>query len=282
MELEQLRQLEAIDRYGTMSAAAEHLHITQPSLSRSIRRLEADLGQELFDRTGNSVSFNDAGRTALEHAHAILAEERRMLDAFDELSRRRRTLKVVSVAPAPNWRFSALVVQRFPGTVLEPELVPIRQANAALLNQEADFSITLRPLQLPGMESTPIMTEDLYASVPEGHPLADRTSVSFADLDGEQFLVYEQIGFWMDAVGEHLPHAQTIVQKDRTVFAQLVQSTDLLCFTTDVPENDSIVSGRKSIPIVDADAHATFFLNARTDSGQQVQQIFDWVCGQDS
>ena len=55
MELEQLRQLVEIERLGTISAAAEKLHLTQPSLSRSMKRLETDLGQELFDRTRNHV-----------------------------------------------------------------------------------------------------------------------------------------------------------------------------------------------------------------------------------
>lgn len=280
MELEQLRQLDAIERYGTISAAAEHLHITQPSLSRSIKRLEADLGQQLFDRTKNSVRFNDAGRVALEHAHAMLAEERRLRDDFDELARRQRTLKVFSVAPAPTWRLSALVVERFPGVILDPELVSIRQAQAALVNQDADFSITLRPLQLPGMTSVAIMTEDLALSAPASSPFAQRDTVSFADLDGEPFLVFEQIGFWMDACRDKLPHSQVIVQKDRMVFMQLVQSSDLLCFTTDAPENASVAANRVRVPIVDAEAHATFFLNARTDAPQQVARIMDWVRGQ--
>lgn len=280
MELEQLRQLDAICRYGTMSAAAEHLHITQPSLSRSIKRLEADLGQPLFDRTGNSVTLNGAGQVALDHARAMLAEERRLRDDFDELARRQRTLKVLSVAPAPTWRFSALVVERFPGAILDPELVSMRVADGALLNQEADFSITLHPLQLPGMASTPLMTEDLSVSFPAGHPLAGRKAVSFAELDGETFLVYEQIGFWMDVARERLPHSQLIVQKDRTVFTQLVQGSDLLCFTTDAPENTSVANSRVRVPLVDGSAHATFFLNARADASERVLQIFDWVRSQ--
>ena len=52
MELEQLRQLDAIARRGTMSAAARALHLSQPALSRSLARLEAELGQPLFDRLG--------------------------------------------------------------------------------------------------------------------------------------------------------------------------------------------------------------------------------------
>ena len=50
---------------GTISAAAEKLHLTQPSLSRSMKRLETDLGQELFDRTRNHVELNEAGRLAV-------------------------------------------------------------------------------------------------------------------------------------------------------------------------------------------------------------------------
>ena len=77
MELEQLRQLDVIARYGTLQAAADRLHISQSALSRSLKRLEDDLGQQLFDRTRNSLQINANGRLALEHAQLILAEERR-------------------------------------------------------------------------------------------------------------------------------------------------------------------------------------------------------------
>ena len=78
MELDQLRQLDAIARAGTISAAAESLHTSQPSVSRSMRALERELGCELFERTRNHVELNEAGQVALRHARAILAEERRM------------------------------------------------------------------------------------------------------------------------------------------------------------------------------------------------------------
>ena len=68
VELEQLRQLDAIAREGTMSAAARVLHISQPALSRSLGRLETELGLQLFDRAGRRLVFNDAGRVAFEHA----------------------------------------------------------------------------------------------------------------------------------------------------------------------------------------------------------------------
>ena len=104
MELEQMRQLDAIARRGTISAAAEELHLSQPALSRSIKRLERELDQELFDRTHNSATLNDAGHLAVDHARNLLRDERMMLDAFADLARRQRTLLVGTVAPAPVWR----------------------------------------------------------------------------------------------------------------------------------------------------------------------------------
>ena len=274
MELEQLRQLDAIERNGTLSAAAAELHTTQPSLSRSMAKLEADLGVGLFDRTRNRARLNDTGRLAVEHARAVLAEESRMRAVFDELARRRRTVRVESVAPAPNWRIAELVATRLPGAIIETDLAGEAEARAHLLGRSCDLAVTLRPIQLPTVGSAPLMTEDLYLAVPREHPLADWTSVSFADMDGEPFLVLEHIGFWMDIVNRRLPNSQVIVQKDQAVFWQLLRSTDLCSFSTDVAANDVSGSGRVTIPIVDADAHATFFLNALADAPERAAIVF--------
>ena len=90
MDLDQLRQFDAIARQGTMSAAARALHLSQPALSRSLARLEAELGQPLVDRPGRRLVLNDAGRVALEHARQILRDERAMRAALDDVARRTR------------------------------------------------------------------------------------------------------------------------------------------------------------------------------------------------
>ena len=283
MEIEQLRQLVAVERCGTISAAAEEMNITQPSLSRSIRRLERDLGQELFDRGHNSVRLNAAGELAVSHAKRILADVRLMRDDFDELAKRERTIRIASVAPAPTWRLTALVVERFPGTILGPELMGESQAQEQLLNRDSDLAILRRPMALPTLRSVPLMTEDLYASVPTGHPLARRASVSFSDLDGEPFLLFKGIGSWMDVVHEHLPSSRLVLQEDRAVFLQMLRTSDLLAFTSDAPENaggSGADVGRVALPINDADAHATFFLLSYVDASGRVGEIVDWVASQ--
>ena len=183
-----MRQLDAIARRGTISAAAEELHLSQPALSRSIRRLERELGQELFDRTHNSATLNDAGQLAVDHARNLLRDERMMLDAFADLARRQRTLLVGTVAPAPVWHLTALTVERFPGTLLNPVTLPEDEVERRLMNRSVDLAITLRPQILPTMRSTRIMAEDLYAFLPEGHRLATRDTVEASQVFGQFFL----------------------------------------------------------------------------------------------
>lgn len=275
MEFDQLQALVTIEREGTVSAAASALHTSQPAVSRAISRLEDSLGQALFDRTRNSISFNDAGRLALTHAHEILAARQRMRDAFDDLARRLRTLRVWSVAPAPTWKLTSLVADSLPGTILQTDLEDEHAVERAILNGDADLAITLKPLALPSIRCTPFMTEDLCVSAPPGHPLATQPSTSFSDLDGETFLVLEQVGFWKEVVDRHAPNAIMIIQKDPTVFTQLLQSTDLLGFATDVAENVHMIGSRAMVPLIDAEAHATYFLCAREAATAQTLAAFD-------
>ena len=277
MELEQLRQLVEVERAGTISAAAQAMHVTQPSLSRSMKRLEADLGQELFDRTSNSARLNGAGRLAIEHARNVLAAERRMRDAFDELARRARTVKVASIAPAPTWNLAARVIERFPGTILEPDLLGEDEVQRRLFDHSADLAITRRPMALPNCECVALMTESLYLSAPKSSRYAEMSSVSWTDINGETFLVFEQIGFWRDVHEGAMPDSQVIMQKDREVFIQLVESSDLLAFTTDAVQNQGIIPGRVAVPIRDASAHATFYLIALKDASERVRDIISWI-----
>ena len=145
VELEQLRQLDAIAREGTISAAARVLHISQPALSRSLGRLETELGLRLFDRAGRRLVLNDAGRVALEHARQLLRDEQAMRGALEDLVRRTRALRVGTVAPAPLWRLTALMTERFPELVLTSRMLPEDDGGIRCSKWGSDLGITLHP-----------------------------------------------------------------------------------------------------------------------------------------
>ena len=275
MEFEQLRQLDAIARTGTFSGAAAELHISQPSISRSVRALERELGCELFDRTRNHVELNAAGRLAVKHARAVLGEERRMRDAFAELTSATRTLAVAAIAPAPVWRLTDRVVERFPGTILTSEVIDDEQeVERRLFDRSADLVITRRPLGLPNVVCAPLMVESLFVYAPADDELAARPSVSFAELEGRTFLMNAVTGFWGDVVKRSIPNARFIEQHDARVLGQLTRTSKLLGFVTDVSElSRAPDAGRVCIPLQDADAHATFYVVAMIDAPQVVLDI---------
>ena len=280
MEFEQLRQLSMVAQYGTLQAAAERLHLSQSALSRSLKRLEEDLGQPLFDRTRNSMNLNAAGRLALDHAHLILAEEQRLRDDFDALAKRERTVRVASVAPAPTWRLSSLILEQNPTEILEPDNVGKKEVEARLINGTCDLAVMPSEVIVPTVECRPFMHEDLYANVPRGHVLYGRESLTFAELDGLTFLVYGGIGFWHEIHERMMPFAQFVVQPDRTIFLQQVRTSNLLTFTTNAPENTSGHESRCAIPITDDEAHVTFWLCMRKDAPERVRTLFDLVTAQ--
>ena len=73
MELRQLRWLVVVVDAGTMRRASEELHVSQPSISRAVRQLEADLGVQLLRRTPSGVHLTEAGAEFLVYARTILA-----------------------------------------------------------------------------------------------------------------------------------------------------------------------------------------------------------------
>lgn len=275
MELEQLRQLAMIAQEGTLQGAAKRLHLSPSALSRSLRRLEAELSHPLFERTRNSMRINEQGRLALRHAHVMLAEERRLLEDFAILSKRERTLRLASVAPAATWRLSSIVLAYDPTAIIEPDLVAADVARSRLLNGFCDLAVTSGPLDLPTVLSVELLREDLYANVPRNHALCEREELSFSELDGLDFLVYGGIGYWHEIHERMLPRARFFVQPDRTIFLQQLRTSDLLTFTTNAPENTSAHESRKPIPITDPEAHAVFWLNVRTDAPEHVRAVYD-------
>lgn len=277
MELDQLRQMIAIEEAGTMSAAADVLSLSQPALSRSVQRLEAELGAELFDRGRNRATMNTLGHVVAERGRAVLEEAQKLRDAVDAECRRARALRVGTCAPAPLWNLTARIVERFPGDVLSSETMTEREVEQRVLSGAIDFGISRKPFLLPVIVSTRLMVESLFIAVPPDHPLAGRESVAFADIDGTDFLMLEDIGVWRGVHRRHMPHSHLFLQKDREVYNQIAATSPLPIFVTDIPSLVGVFPERVRIPISDPDALATFYLLTREDASPRIREIVEWV-----
>ena len=103
IDLNQLQQFAAVAECGTLSSAAERLFGSQPALTRSMQKLENDLGVPLFDRARSRSSLNEHGRFFLDIVRRLLSVADSCWERVRAFDRSRRTIAVGSCAPAPLW-----------------------------------------------------------------------------------------------------------------------------------------------------------------------------------
>lgn len=192
MELHQLRYFCAVADNGSFSRAAEKCHVSQPSLSQQVQKLESELGGRLFDRLGRSVRLTDLGEAFLPRARSVLHE---LSSAKDELTERLQSEAgpvVVGAIPtvAPYWLAQRLASfsRKFP----KVQLTIAEEITPVLLQRLRAGSVDLAVLALPirghEFDSHALFTERLYAALPKAHKFARRPSVQLADLRGDPFL----------------------------------------------------------------------------------------------
>ena len=272
LNLTDLEQLVAFADYKTLTRVAEVLHISQPTLSRSMRRVEADFGVPLFTRGKNRLELNDTGSLAAEYARRLLADARRAVDAVQAFDRQQRSLTVCACAPKPLWHLLPRLAAQYPERQIVSRLEQPEAVLSAVQSGQADVGILPGPCPDGTLQSRPYLQEHLAVAVPPGHALFGRTSVTFADLNGFNCLLRDQIGFWAQLCYDEMPASKFLVQTEEAAFVELVHASTLLCFTTDLVENAGALLGdRQVVPITDRSANVQYYLIERPGSRVQLK-----------
>jgi LysR family hydrogen peroxide-inducible transcriptional activator len=196
MEMQQLRYVIAIARTGNFSRAAEQCHVSQPSLSQQLQKLEEELGERLFDRLKRHAKPTAYGETFLRHAVKILEEvdaARREATDARELLRGTVTLGVLpTIAPYLLPAIMAEFMEKYPGV----ELAVQEDTTARLLKQareyEIDFALVSQPIQGDQLTLHELFSEELLLALPVGHPLTRKRLVDVADLQTERLIVMKE------------------------------------------------------------------------------------------
>ena len=151
LELYQLMQLLAIAECGTMSGAAERLHLSQPALSRSMQKLEDTLQVTLFDRQKNKVSLNKNGELAVEQARRVVQQAQDLVEQVRAYDRSQHTISIGSCAPAPLWELVSLVSQLYPQMTVSSEMKDTDQLLSGLKSNLYQFIILPFALEAPNL-----------------------------------------------------------------------------------------------------------------------------------
>ena len=270
-----LEQLTAVYECGTLSAASERLHLTQPTLTRSMQKLEDLMGVRLFERTKNRVRLNGNGRLAAECARQILAQEQDMISRVRALDRSSRMLAVGMISPGPMLELNPLLSSLYPDMTLATEL----RAEEALLQglERGDYQLVIlnRRLEDDTLSCHPCGSERLYFSVPRDHRVAGMDACAFRDMDGESFLMASQVGYWDRIVREEMPASRFLLQEGVEALQALVRASTLPSFATDVTlRMYGRDTGRVYVPISDDAAVERFYCYCKREGEARYRAWF--------
>lgn len=263
LDFDDLEQLTAFARCGTLSAAAEELHISQPTITRTMQRLEDDFGAPLFVRSKNSIELNETGKMAEEYARKLIFEAENAVRSVREFDKNLRSVNVASCAPAPLWSLLPELSARFPKNTVTSQLMDIPEIIAAVSAGRQDIGILPFECHDKGLVDMVYIKEDLAVCVPPESPLAELEEVSFAELNGFNCLLRDQLGFWTEMCQRKMPASRFLIQTDASEFYELVKASTLLCFTTKLANPAGTIYDRKTVPISDSEAHITYHLICR-------------------
>jgi LysR family transcriptional regulator, hydrogen peroxide-inducible genes activator len=197
MEIHQLRYFTAVADEGSFSRAAAREHVAQPSLSQQIQKLEAELGEKLFDRLPKSVVLTEAGSCLREFARRILiniADARRCVDDLKrDVTGRLVVGAIPTISPYILPDLIAKFQQRYPKVAVEiledtTESLALRLEDGTLdaaIMSNCDESLTLQRHSL-GKEA-------LLLLLPEGHQLAKKKTIRWSDLNSQKFLLLQEM-----------------------------------------------------------------------------------------
>ena len=276
INLNELQQFVSFADCGTLVGAAAVLHLSQPALSRNMRNLEKELGITLFVRKKNRIELNENGRYVLNLAKSLLADAASLSAKAQAFDRSSRTIALGVCAPAPSWVLTPLLSSLYPSKLIQTEIAGENKLLSGL--NDGSYQLIVLPFN-PGDEqyfTRACGRERLSFALPRDHRCSGRESLSFAEMDGENMLLMNDIGFWNFVQTEKLPNSHFLIQSDRFSFNELVRNSSLPSFTTDLAKQYlGINDDRIEVPISDPEASVTYYLLCLKNSRKAYQALFN-------
>lgn len=194
MEIDQLRYFLQVAERGNFTRAAEELGISQPALSRSIQKLEEELGQPVFERKTRSVSLTEAGTLLQSRAQQVLTilEDTKAEITDDGHSGRVRVGAIPTIAPY----FLPKVLRQFSKEFPKATVIVQENTTDSLLKSctqgEIDLAILALPVSARYLEIEELFEEELLLVLPPEHPLVEKAKIRLCDVEPYPFVLLDE------------------------------------------------------------------------------------------
>ena len=186
IDFQKIIYFKTVAENGTLVRASQMLHVSQPALSKSIAQVENEMGCRLFDRTGRSLTLNDAGRVLLEHANRALRELDSARSSITQLQDKAdSTVRFTAYAPFGRPGYGAMLFKR-----MHPEIVVhYEYRNEGRPDTTCDLSLLSSNEPILNECSWHICEEEFVAALPHNHRLAKATEISLSELANDAFIM---------------------------------------------------------------------------------------------
>jgi LysR family hydrogen peroxide-inducible transcriptional activator len=221
MTLTEMRYIVALARERHFGRAAEACHVSQPTLSVALKKVEGQLGSPLFERTPTDVRITALGERIVAQARRVLEEAVRLEEIAgsggDPLSGTLRVGVIFSIAPYLLPQLIPALHQQAPSMPLflkedfTGNLIPALKAG------ELDVIVIALPFSEPGLVAQQVYTEPFRVVVPASHSWAKRSEVMADELNGESLLLLGQGNCFRDQVLESCPRLNESAAQDHRI-----------------------------------------------------------------
>lgn len=196
MELRDLRSFVEVADYKSFTYAAEHSYLTQPSLSKAVKKLEEELGVELFDRSTRHLYLTDAGRIVYQQSQKAFLALTEMNSLLDDL----RNIAIgeikIGIPPLIGTLFFPSIAERFnkqyPKVSLELVELGAVLINQLVENSQVDIGVVVLPANEEKLNIHPFIQDEFYLFLHKDHVLAQRNSVTLKELSDEKFILFQK------------------------------------------------------------------------------------------
>ncbi|TWT33494.1 Hydrogen peroxide-inducible genes activator [Posidoniimonas corsicana] len=194
MDTDQLRQFLRVAERGNITHASEELGVSQPTLSRSIQRLEEEFGQPLLERRTRSIALTDAGRLLESRAKQVLQilDDAKTQIADDGQSGQLRIASIPTVAPYFLPDFLRCFHNDYPDAMLVVQEDTTDKLVQRCKDGEIDLAVLALPISAKYLQTEPLFSEPLLLVTATDHPLATKAEVTLEDVEPCAFILLDE------------------------------------------------------------------------------------------
>ncbi|OLN23644.1 LysR family transcriptional regulator [Domibacillus antri] len=196
MDIKHLQYFIEVTNFNSFSRAADHLFITQPTISKMIKNLESELGVELFDRSRKKLVLTDAGRILLEQAKLVDQAFHNLETELDNLLELKTGHIRIGLPPIFDAHFFLKIIglfhEKYPGITFQLVEDGSKKIEEAVEQNELDVGVIVLPTQNELFDHFSFMEEDLMLILPRSHPLSDREEIHLQELAAESFILFNK------------------------------------------------------------------------------------------